>query len=186
MHLRLLTWAGPVVRSPYGVPLVERAMSTSAFSTPLPDLSVPEGAGQWPGPEESAALAAVGEAGLRAAEWLRGLVGRGEPRCLLNLAGDIAQALTGLDPYDRDTPEHEGRGGMVPELREHLVDPWWILDGDLPLTPGLRAALLVLCSAAGTAPVLVANGLDAAGLRALCEVIDHTIGADPGPAEPGG
>ncbi|MEV4999384.1 hypothetical protein [Streptomyces niveus] len=72
---------------------------------------------------------------------------------------------------------------MVSELRERLVDPWWILDGDLPLTPGLRAALLVLCGAACTAPVLVANGLDAAGLRAVREVIDHTVGADPGPAD---
>ncbi|MFE3119707.1 hypothetical protein [Streptomyces niveus] len=161
-------------------------MSTSSFSTPLPGLSAPEGTSQWPGPEQSAALAAAGEAGPRAAGWLRDLVGRGEPRCLLDLAGDIAQALTGLDPYDHDTPERDGPGGMVPELRERLVDPWWILDGDLPLTPGLRAALLVLCGAACTAPVLVANGLDAAGLRAVCEVIDHTVGADPGPAEPAG
>ncbi|MFE3591380.1 hypothetical protein ACFXOY_28195 [Streptomyces niveus] len=137
-------------------------------------------------PEQSAALAAAGEAGLRAAGWLRDLVGRGEPRCLLDLAGDIAQALTGLDPYDHDTPDRDGRGGMVPELRERLVDPWWILHGDLPLTHGLRAALLALCGAACTAPVLVANGLDEAGLRAVCEVIDHTVGADPGPAEPAG
>ncbi|MFF2945480.1 hypothetical protein ACFVSQ_37145 [Streptomyces niveus] len=159
-------------------------MSTSSFSTPPPGSPAPEGTNRWPGPEQRAALAAAGEAGLRAAGWLRDLVGRGEPRCLLDLAGDVVQALTGLDPYDHDTPEHEGRGGVVPELRERLVDPWWILDGDLPLTPSLRAALLVLCSAACTAPVVVADGLDAAGLRAVCEVIDHTVGADPGPAEP--
>ncbi|MFB7707447.1 hypothetical protein [Streptomyces niveus] len=50
------------------------------------------------------------------------------------------------------------RLSLSPELRERLVDPWWILDGDLPLTPGLRAALLVLCGAACTAPVLVPPG----------------------------
>ncbi|MFD4119570.1 hypothetical protein ACFWSJ_39765 [Streptomyces niveus] len=159
-------------------------MSTSSFSTPSPCPPAPEGTNRWPGPEQSAALAAAGEAGLRAAGWLRYLVGRGEPRCLLDLAGDVVQALTGLDPYDHDMPEHDGRGGMMPELRERLTDPWWILDGDLPLTPSLPAALLVLCSAACTAPVVVANGLYAAGLRAVCEVIDHTVGAGVGPAEP--
>ncbi|MEV8347107.1 hypothetical protein [Streptomyces niveus] len=88
-------------------------MSTSTFSTPLPGLSAPEGTSQWPGPEQSAALATAGEAGLRAAGWLRDLVGQGEPRCLLDLAGDIAQAPTGLDPYDHDTPEHDGGDSPV-------------------------------------------------------------------------
>ncbi|MFD6329454.1 hypothetical protein ACFWGI_07735 [Streptomyces niveus] len=159
-------------------------MSASIFSTQPPGPPAPEGTSQWPGPEQSAAPAAVGEAGLRAAGWLRDMVGRGEPRCLLNLAGDIAQALTGLDPYDHDTLERDGRGGMVPELRERLTNPWWILDGDLPLTHGLRAALLVCAAPRARRPSLVANGLDAAGLRAVCEVIDHTIGAGVGPAEP--
>ncbi|MFE3591374.1 hypothetical protein ACFXOY_28165 [Streptomyces niveus] len=66
-------------------------MSTRTFSTPLPGLSAPEGTSQWPGPEQSAALPTAGEAGLRAAGWLRDLVGQGEPRCLLGLAGDIAR-----------------------------------------------------------------------------------------------
>ncbi|MFE3588113.1 hypothetical protein ACFXOY_11370 [Streptomyces niveus] len=88
-------------------------MSTSIFSTPSPCPPAQEGPRQWPGPEQSRALAAVGEAGLRAAGWLRDLVGRGEPRCLLNLAGDVAQALTGLDPYDHDTPERDGGDSPV-------------------------------------------------------------------------
>ncbi|MFD6329526.1 hypothetical protein ACFWGI_08170 [Streptomyces niveus] len=65
-------------------------MSTSTFSAPPPGPPAPKGTSQWPGPEQGAALAATGEAGLRAAGWLRDLVGRGEPRCLLDLAGDVA------------------------------------------------------------------------------------------------
>lgn len=73
-------------------------------------------------PVEEKALVETAAAGRRAAEWIRGLPLPDGAWIRGPLAGAMEEAMSSLDPADRDDATRYGQGGMSDAARERLAD----------------------------------------------------------------
>ncbi|MFD7978776.1 hypothetical protein [Streptomyces sp. NPDC059071] len=129
--------------------------------------------------DEAAELEAAAAAGRRAADWLRALPGPAG-----SWVGDVAdaveQAMSGLDPDDRDTAAAWGLGGVTEGLRGRL-DVTYALAGADWLTARQTAAVLAVTACVLAIPKVLANDPAAAlehDLEVLCDVLDAATRLD--------
>ncbi|MEV6332261.1 hypothetical protein [Streptomyces sp. NPDC051909] len=127
----------------------------------------------------AAELDAAAEAGHRAATWLRALPGSADG-WVGDLADAVEEAMSSLDPDDRDDVAAWGLGGVAEGLRERL-DVTYTLAGADWLTAQQKAAVLAVTGCVLAIPKTLANDPQTTldhDLAVLCDVLDAATRLD--------